>query len=102
MTCKKAQEFLAQKDVTAASVVNARKEQFDRAGTLELLQPLSKVVAVKGKKILRFSLKKDQPPPDDLLAAILGPSGNLRAPAIRAGKRLVVGFHPDVYAELFG
>ncbi len=91
-----------QKAVTAASVVNARKEQFDRAQTLELLQPLSEVVAVKGKKILRFSLKKDQPPPDALLAAVTGPSGNLRAPAIRAGGTLVVGFHPDVYGELFG
>ena len=102
MTCKKAQEFLAQKEVTAASVVNARKEQFDRARTLELLQPLSEVVAVKGKKILRFSLQKGHPPPDVLLSAVLGPSGNLRAPTVRAGKRLVVGFHPDVYGELFG
>ena len=90
-----------QKEVTAASVVNARKEQFDRAQTLELLQPLNEVVAVKGKKILRFSLKKDQPPPDALLSAVIGPSGNLRAPAIRADKLLVVGFHPAVYGELF-
>lgn len=91
-----------QKEVTAVSVVNARKEQFNRVRTLELLQPLSEVVAVKGKKILRFSLTKDQPPPDAVLSAVIGPSGNLRAPAIRAGKLLVVGFHPDVYGELFG
>ena len=88
--------------MTAASVVNARKEQFDRVRTLELLQPLSEVVAVKGKKILRFSLKKGQPPPDALLSAVLGPSGNLRAPAIRTGEILVVGFHPTVYGELLG
>lgn len=91
-----------QKDITAATVVNARKEQFDRARTLELLQTPTQVIAVKGKKILRFSLKKDQQPPDALLSAVIGPSGNLRAPAIRAGKVLVVGFHPDVYGELFG
>ncbi len=91
-----------QKEVTAASVVNARKEQFYRVRTLELLQPLSEVIAVKGKKILRFSLQKGQPPPDALLSAVIGPSGNLRAPTVRAGKSLVVGFHPDVYGELFG
>ncbi len=91
-----------QKELTVASVVNARKEQFDRARTLALLRPLSEVIAVKGKKILRFSLKKDQQPPDALLAAVIGPSGNLRAPAIRTGKILVVGFHPAVYAEIFG
>ncbi len=102
MTCKKAQEFLGQKAVTAVSIVNARKEPFDRVRTLELLQSLSEVVAVKGKKILRFALKNDQPPPDALLSAVLGPSGNLRAPAIRAGEILIVGFHPDVYGELFG
>ncbi len=102
MTCKKAQEFLAQKEVTAASVVNARKERFDHTRTLALLQPMSEVVAIKGKKILRFSLKNEPSLPDGLLAAILGPSGNLRAPALRVGNRLVVGFHPDVYGELFG
>lgn len=90
-----------QNEVAAASVVNARKEQFDRVRTLELLQPLSAVVAVKGKKILRFSLKTEPQPPDAVLSAILGPSGNLRAPAIRAGEILVVGFHPTVYGELF-
>ena len=90
-----------QKAVTAASVVNARKEQFDRVRTLELLQPLSEVIAVKGKKVLRFSLKTEPQPPDAVLSAILGPSGNLRAPAIRTGEMLVVGFHPAVYGELF-
>ena len=91
-----------QKEITAVTVVNARKEQFDRARTLELLQTPTQVIAVKGKKILRFSLKKDQQPPDALLSAVIGPSGNLRAPTIRAGKVLVVGFQPEVYGELFG
>ncbi len=100
MTCKKAQEFLAQKDCTAKTQVNARKEPIDRDGTLELMQTVSRVIAVKGKKVLQFSLKKDQAPDDDLLSAVIGPSGNLRAPAIRKGKTLVVGFHPDAYGEV--
>ncbi len=100
MTCKKAQEFLAQKDCTAKTQVNARKEPIDRDGTLQLMQTVSRVIAVKGKKVLQFSLKKDQAPDDDLLSAVIGPSGNLRAPAIRKGKTLVVGFHPDAYGEV--
>ena len=100
MTCKKAQEFLAQKDCTTKTQVNARKEPIDRDGTLQLLQTVSRVVAVKGKKVLDFSLKKNQTPTDDLLSAVIGPSGNLRAPAIRKGKTLVVGFHPDAYGEV--
>ncbi|MEZ6006130.1 MAG: ArsC family (seleno)protein, partial [Planctomycetota bacterium] len=35
-------------------------------------------------------------------AAMLGPSGNLRAPTIRKGKTLIVGFHEELYEEIFG
>ena len=56
--CKKAQEFLAQKDCTAKTQVNARKEPIGRDGTLKLMQTVSRVIAVKGKKVLDFSLKK--------------------------------------------
>ena len=100
MTCKKAQEFLAQKDCTATTQVNARKEPIDRAAALRLLQSVSRVIAVKGKKVLRFSLKKGQVPNDELVSAVIGPSGKLRAPAIRKGKTLVVGFHPEAYGEV--
>lgn len=43
-------------------------------------------------------------PPDDatLAAAILGPSGNLKAPTIRIGDTLLVGFNEAAYRELFG
>jgi hypothetical protein len=41
-------------------------------------------------------------PPDDgvLLTHLLGPTGNLRAPTIRVGKTVVVGFNEDVYREM--
>ena len=100
MTCKKAQEFLAQNDCTVKTQVNARKEPIDRDAAVQLIQTASRVIAIKGKKVLDFSLKKSQTPGDDLVAAVIGPSGNLRAPAIRKGKTLIVGFHPDAYGEL--
>ena len=81
-------------------MVNARKEQFDRHAARQLIQTVSHVIAVKGKKILRFSMAQDPAITDDLFSAILGPSGNLRAPALRKGKTFVVGFHPDVYSEI--
>ena len=37
----------------------------------------------------------------DVLKAMLGPTGNLRAPTIRKGKTVVVGFNADVFAEIF-
>lgn len=54
----------------------------------------------KGKKVVAFDLKKDKPDDETLLAHMLGPTGNLRAPTIRKGKTLLVGFNEDVYADV--
>jgi len=44
---------------------------------------------------------KKAPPDDATLAAhILGPTGNLRAPTIRKGKTLLVGFSEDSYRQV--
>jgi arsenate reductase-like glutaredoxin family protein len=51
----------------------------------------------KGKNVVTFDMKKD-PPDDDVLAAhLLGPTGNLRAPTLRKGKTLLVGFNVEAY-----
>ena len=34
--------------------------------------------------------------------AVIGPSGNLRAPTIRTGKTWFVGFHEEAYTDVFG
>jgi hypothetical protein len=60
------------------------------------------VVVAKGKKVLTFDLKKDPPSPADLAAVVLGPTGNLRAPAARTGKTWTIGFNEDAYTERFG
>ncbi len=51
----------------------------------------------KGKKIERFAAVRDEK--DAILKSVMGPSGNLRAPAYRVGKSFVVGFHADFYAQ---
>jgi hypothetical protein len=46
---------------------------------------------------------KKSPPDDDTLASyLLGPSGNLKAPTLRMGKMLLVGFGEQAYREIFG
>ncbi len=47
-------------------------------------------------------MKKAPPSDDDLAALLLGPSGNLRAPTLRKGTTLLVGFDPASYAEVLG
>lgn len=102
MTCGKAQEFLAQKGITAKTLVDARKERFGPDAALKLTQEVSDVIAAKGKKVVRFNLAKDTPSRADLLAVLMGPSGNLRAPTLRKGKKLLVGFDLIAYAEVLG
>ena len=66
-----------------------------------VLGDATRVVVAKGKKVVEFDLKGDPPAESELVKACLGPSGNLRAPAIKKGKIWMIGFHPDAYGELF-
>ena len=52
----------------------------------------------KGKKVLSFP--PDKAAREEILAAVMGPSGNLRAPALLAAGALWVGYNEDLYAEL--
>ena len=81
--------------------VDANKAKLGPAEALALARAASKVVVAKGKRVVTFEMKKS--PPDDatLLAALLGPTGNLRAPTIRRGATLLVGFEEDAYREVF-
>ena len=39
---------------------------------------------------------------EEILKDVIGPSGNLRAPAGRVGTEFIVGVTPDRYQEMFG
>ena len=65
-----------------------------------MLETATKMVVAKGKKIDEYSVAL--PVADDVVAAMLGPTGNLRAPTLRVGDMIVVGFHEDVFTEVFG
>jgi len=77
--------------------VEAGKNKLGRDAALRLARAASKIIVAKGKKVVTFDMKKA--PPDDatLLKHLLGPTGNLRAPTIRTGTTLLVGFHDEAY-----
>ncbi len=83
-------------------VVDAGKERRGREQALELARAADLVVATRGKKVLTFDMKATAPDDDTLAAALLGPTGNLRAPTLRRGKALVVGFSEAAYTEALG
>ena len=49
-----------------------------------------------------FDLVRDRPDDEVLLARLIGPTGNLRAPAVRVGTTLVVGFNEEAYRDVLG
>ena len=79
--------------------MDARKKRYDGTDALALLEGMDKLVAARGKKIAEFDLKEDRPSDEVLLAHLLGPTGNLRAPTARIGKTLLVGFNAGLIGK---
>ena len=76
----------------------SRKLQASDAAAL--LESASRLIAARGKKISEFS--GDDLSADDAVKAMLGPTGNLRAPTARVGETVLVGFNEDAYSSVFG
>lgn len=68
----------------------------------ELIKSAGRIVVMKGKKVTTFDLKHDKPAEDQMLAAMLGTTGNLRAPTVVHGKTVLVGFNAEIYGEVLG
>lgn len=66
---------------------------------LRLAKEASTIIVAKGKKVTKFDMK-EKPTNEELLTHMLGPTGNLRAPTIKAGRTLLIGFNEDVYQIL--
>ena len=82
--------------------VNAKKNTLQRDDALALVKEVNEVNVAKGKKIVHFNLKRDKPDDDELAKVLLGPTGNLRAPTVRKGKKLIVGFDQETYEKILG
>lgn len=82
--------------------MSANRTKLGAEDALRLAREARTVIVAKGKKIVTFDMKTA--PPDDatLLAALLGPTGNLRAPTVRRGTTLLVGFNEEAYTRIFG
>jgi hypothetical protein len=63
-----------------------------------LAKAATRVVVAKGSKVIEFSPAGKAP--KGIVDAMLGPTGNLRAPCLRVGKTVIVGFNPDAYRDV--
>jgi len=84
---------IAAKEVIPASRKLGKRE------AVELVKAAKKVIVAKGKKIQTVPGGKAT---KEVVDALLGPTGNLRAPTVRVGKTLLVGFDESSYADVLG
>lgn len=75
----------------------SRKLQKDDAR--KLLKGAKKLVVAKGRKVTEFELGARIA--GETVDAMLGPTGNLRAPTAIVGSTVLVGFNEDAYGEVF-
>lgn len=102
MSCQKARGFLETKSWRVDDQADAGKNRRGRDEALVLAHGVETVVVARGKKIVVFDMKKDPPDDDTLAAHLLGPTGNLRAPTLRRGRTLLVGFSEEAYQQVLG
>jgi len=80
--------------------VDARKSTLKEKEALALVGEVDEIFASKGKQVVHLDLKREKPDKATLLGLLLGPTGNLRAPTLRKGRTLVVGFDEATYGKV--
>lgn len=70
-----------------------------RAEALALARVARRLVAARGRKITVLDLARESPSDATLAELMLGPTGNLRAPTMRVGQTVLVGYNDQVFAE---
>jgi arsenate reductase-like glutaredoxin family protein len=81
-------------------IVKASKK-LDREAAEEIASTSKRMIVSKGKKVRIFDLAKEGVT-DDAIDAMLGPTGNLRAPCLRSRQLVLVGFNEEVYSQALG
>jgi hypothetical protein len=82
--------------------VDAGKMRQGREDALRLAKSVRRVVTGRGKNVVTFDMANDPPDDDTLAGSILGPTGNLKAPTLRVGDTLLVGFNEEAYRLVLG
>ncbi|QEG20929.1 ArsC family (seleno)protein [Mariniblastus fucicola] len=81
--------------------MDAKKETHRKEDAIRVLGKASKLLAARGKKVVEVDLKKTELTEDEILKLVLGPTGNLRAPTLLVGKKMIVGFNEEMYESVF-
>jgi arsenate reductase-like glutaredoxin family protein len=82
--------------------VDAKKTRLGLKDAMALLAGTDVLYAARGKKVERIDLRAGKPDEATVERLMLGPTGNLRAPTLRVGRTLVIGFDEETYRKVLG
>jgi hypothetical protein len=77
-------------------------QKLGRTEAIAMARKARRLIAAKGKRVAAIDLAKDKPSEALLAELMLGPTGNMRAPTMRVGQTLLVGYNEDVFAKELG
>jgi len=86
-----------EKNIIPVKVVEARKQKIHDDEAWNILSSADEIVVGRGKKFQ--ILKPSEENKEKILKVCLGRTGNLRAPSLKIGNRMIVGFNEDMYAQ---
>ena len=69
---------------------------------MTLARQASHLYIARGRTFRHVNMKSERLSNAELTGLVTGRSGTLRAPTLRRGKTLVVGYSDEMYGELFG
>lgn len=81
--------------------VDARKVPLKQNEALAVLTDVDRIYSTKGKRVTCVDLTQENLSNETLLSLLLGSKGNLRAPTLRVGRTLLVGFDQATYDRVF-
>ena len=93
----KAAKFLEANGLEPEHTIPASRK-LGRDDALGLAKKASRLIVAKGRKVTTFDTRGE--PSAGAVDAMLGPTGNLRAPTIVSGSTLLVGFNEDEYRHV--
>ena len=100
-TCGKTAAFLTDHQIDVAQQEDARKVPLVEADALTLVGQVNDLYVTRGTKVIHIDLKSERPDDESLLSLLIGPSGKLRAPTLKIGKTMIVGFDQATYDKVF-
>ena len=89
--------MLNRNSIACETVAEARKASLAEEEAWQVLSAAREIIVAKGKKRLVFDPRRDSR--ETILKETLGRSGTLRAPTLRIGDRLLVGYNDELYAQ---